>query len=301
MNISNIDLNLLVVFKAIFEKRNISKVAIDLGLSQPTISHALNRLRETFDDELFVRSGRVMIPTNKASDLGPFICEQLLLLEQGLFSNNEWNPLSSKKRFVLSGTAYDASVWLPSLVSEFQVIAPSVKIDFKGIVYETFLEKMNLGEVDLSFAANLDTMKNFSIHTLSKRGFSLIAKKNSRRFVKNLSLEQYLKAEHIVYTPTEKPGSPIDTMLKTMGKKRNIVITTSYLNSIPYLVCEKDCLALVPDFFAEKVRQYFPIKLINIPFDIPSFTHQMIWHRSLDNSAEHEWLRNTIIENYKRI
>ncbi|EQC47344.1 LysR family transcriptional regulator [Bacteriovorax sp. Seq25_V] len=301
MNIANIDLNLLVIFKAIYEKRNISKVAIDLGLSQPTISHALNRLRDTFEDELFIRSGRSMIPTSKASSLGPFVSKQLIALEQGLFSNHDWDAKKSKKKFILSGTAYDVNVCFPKLIKDIKHEAPGMRFEFKGIVYEEFLKRMSNGEVDLSFAANLDQIPNFTIMELARRDLVLIAKKGSRRYSKKVSIESYLESDHIVYAPTEKPGSPIDTMLKGMGKRRKIAISTSYLSSIPLIVCENDCLAYVPDFFAEQMKNYFPIKIIDGPIEVPKFNHQMIWHNSQESSVEHQWLRERFLKIYKKI
>lgn len=301
MNIAKIDLNLLVVFKAIYEQKNISKVAIDLGLSQPTISHALKRLRETFEDELFIRSKNIMIPTNKATHIGPFIIEKLEELEVGLFETKQWDPKTAKNSFNLSGTSYDSTIWFPKLSKIISKKAPNLELNFKGILLEKYFERMSNGEVDISFGVNLPRQPSFSKHTLAECNFSLIAKKSSYKGVKSIDLEHYLSKKHALFTPTEKPGSIVDDILKKMKKERKIAVRTPYLDSIPLLICEGDFLSIVPDFYAKRMEKYFPIKAFDPPFKFKKVKHQMIWHKSLDKSPEHLWLRSLIQDEYTNL
>lgn len=298
MNIRNFDLNLLIVFKELFFYRSVSKVAINLGMSQPAVSHALKRLRESLGDELFFRTNKTLVTTPRAEYLAPIISEYLEVLETNLFKTYDWEPKKSNKIFVFSGTSYDSYIWFPKLMEGLKNDAPLIKSGFKGIVIEKYLERMISGEVDLSFAANLTSFTNFTIETLGEWDLCIIANRKSRKYPRNITLDQYLSAEQILYSPTEKPGSEVDVILGDLGKKRNICIETSYLNSIPALVIHRDYLASVPRFFAERVRKYFPIKILEPPFKIPPFKHQMIWHKSKDNLADHIWLRDYIRENY---
>jgi DNA-binding transcriptional LysR family regulator len=298
MNISNIDLNLLVIFKAIYEQRNISKVALNLGLSQPTISHALKRLRETFNDELFIRSKNLMSPTSKANQIGPFVIQKLDELEQGLFENKKWNPLKSNKTFNLSGTSYDSTLWLPRLSKILKKQAPDIQLNFRGISLESYFERMLNAEVDLSFGVNLPDHASFNMETLNECGFSLIAKKSSYKHTDSISLSDYLSKKHALYTPTEKPGSVVDDSLKKIKKFREIAVKTPYLDSIPLLVCEGDLLSIIPDFYANRMKKFFPIKVFPLPIKLPRFKHQMVWHKGLENSQEHMWLRDIIKREY---
>ncbi|WP_127716392.1 LysR family transcriptional regulator [Halobacteriovorax sp. HLS] len=299
MNIRNFDLNLLVVLNDFNKTNSMSKTAVNLGLSQPAVSHALKRLRESLGDDLFVRTGKHYSPTEKGKELSAFVESHLRDLEQTLFKSSEWSPHESDKHFTLSGTSYDSFTWFPSLMQSLKLDAPKVNMTFRGIVIEEFLERMISSEVDLSFAGNLEMINNFTIETLGERHFSLIASNSSRRYTKNISLKTYLEAQHVLYTPTEKPGSDVDKLLKKMGHRRNITIRTSYLNSIPMLVSQRDFLSIVPTFFAKKVAKLYGLKVLNVPFEIPAFRHQMIWHKSKDNSSSHLWLRNYIKDNYK--
>ncbi len=299
MNIKNFDLNLLLVFKELYETGSVSISAINLGLSQPAVSHALARLRQGLEDELFIRTKRVLVPTERAHELGAVVSHYLNSLEDTLFKVEQWNPKKSNRSFTLSGTSYDASILFPNLMEDLGQIASGIKIDFKGIVIEDYLSRMTRGEVDLSFGANLPEFDNFTIETLQEMDLCIIANKKLKKYKKHISLDQYLEASHILYTPTEKPGSEGDEILSRLGRKRDVCIRTSYLESIPALVIRRNYLALVPRFYAQSIKEYYPIRILEPPFEIPHFKHQMIWHRSKDNIAAHMWLRDLIRSNYR--
>jgi DNA-binding transcriptional LysR family regulator len=298
MNLRGFDLNLLVIFKDLYSSRSVSQSALNLNMSQPAVSHALARLRVTLEDELFIRSQRTYVPTEKAVMLGEYLDHNLKELEGKLFNTQQWDEKESTKIFTLSGTSYDAQVWFPNLMCDLKASAPGIKVNFKGINLEKYLTRMISGEVDLSFAGNLSGFKGFEVQTLGEWGFSIIANKASRKYKNKITMSEYLKADHILYTPTEKEGSDIDDFLADKGKQRNIAIQTSYLSSIPDLVVKRDYLSIVPSFFAKSIKEYFPVKVLETPFKVPDFKHQMIWHKSRDNSIEHKWLRTYIRNNY---
>lgn len=300
MNIRNFDLNLLVVFRDLYKSRSVSQSAVNLGMSQPAVSHALARLRAALDDELLIRSKRAYYSTEKGAMLGEYVEAHFKELESLLFDEEQWDESKAKKTFVLSGTAYDAQVWFPNLMNDLGRQAPGIKVNFRGISLETYFERMISGDVDLSFAGDLSAEKNFQIETLSEWDFCLIAKKDSDKYRNKISTKEYLAAEHVLYTPAEAPGSSVDKYLANKGKQRNIIVQTPYLNSIPQLVFKRDCLSILPTFFARAMRDYFPIKILNTPFKVPSFKHQIVWHQSRNSSVEHTWLRNHIKENYKK-
>ncbi|AYF43772.1 transcriptional regulator, LysR family [Halobacteriovorax sp. BALOs_7] len=298
MNIRNFDLNLLVIFKDLFNTLSVSQTATNLGLSQPAVSHALNRLRDSLNDELFIRTARTFIPTDKAIQLGSFLETYLNELESNLFEQEGWDSHNSSKEFRVSGTAFDSFMWVPKLMESLVESAPRLKVTMKGIVLEDFLDRMIRGEIDLSFAGNLDEINNFSIETLGTHDFCIIASKSNSQYKKKISLKQYLKAGHVLYTPTEKPGSDIDNYLSSIGESRNILVKTSYLNSIPRLVEKRNMLSMVPLAYGKTVAKYFDLKLYDVPFEVSPFKHQMVWHKSRQNSSSHKWLRDYIRDSY---
>ena len=157
------------------------------------------------------------------------------------------------------------------------------------------------GEVDLSFAGNFPGATNFQVETLGEWDFCLVAASSSKKYKKNMSLEQYLSANHILYVPTERSGSEVDNLLSDMGKKRNISIETSYLEAIPNLLIARDYLTMLPRFYANKMKKHYPIRIMEPPFSVKPFKHQMVWHKSKDNLKEHIWLREFIRSNYKKM
>lgn len=301
MNIRNFDLNLLVILNDLNRTQNVSQTAINLGLSQPAVSHALNRLREGLEDELFIRTKRVLIPTERAKELAPVVSETINSLSENLFEKKQWNPATSQKNFNLAGTSYDASILLPELVGRLKKEAPFITYNFKGINIDKYLQRMIDGEVDLSFAGNLKRINYFNVETLGEWGFCLISGANSKKYKKRITMEQYLEGEHILYSPTEVEGSEVDRLLAKKGRSRKICIETSYLEAIPQLVCARDYLAILPQFYAHSVKERFPIRLHEIPFEVKKFKHQMVWHKSKNNVEEHQWLRDFIRSQYLKI
>lgn len=299
MNIRNFDLNLLVILKDLLLTKNVSLTASNLGLSQPAVSHALKRLRYSLDDELFIRIGKKLTPTERALELGHQLSAKLNELEDLIYKREILEPKTLEKSFTISGTSYDSMIWFPRLMAQLREEAPSVVINFKGIILEKYLERMTSGEVDLSFAGNIDGFNNFKVETLAEHDFCIITNKANRKFKSKMTLSNYLSAQHVVYTPTEMPGSEVDDILEGLGKERNINIRTPYLNSIPELVLQRDYLAIVPTFYAKYLKKLYPIKLIEPPIKLTPFKHQMIWHKSKDKSLEHEWFRNCIRKTYK--
>lgn len=294
MNISNIDLNLLVVFKAIYEHRSISIAATRLHLSQPTISHALNRLRDTFQDELFIRSNKGMIPSVKAKELGPFIIEQLSILDRGLFQESEFIPKLSEREFTLCGTDYDASLWMADLSAHFQKIAPKLRLSMNGIDIKTYYENMTSGAVDFSFGVNIPKMNSIHKVTLAHHKYCVLTREDNPHINKRLSLKKYAELDHLLFAPTGTAGGIVDLALESHGLKRNVAVRIPYLSSAPWFLLERDLLLTIPERYAEKLLKFLPLKRLAPPIEIDGFDHQMIWHKRVHNSEPHIWLRRQI-------
>src|SRR5690606_14115377 len=123
MHISSIDLNLLRVFDALYEERNVTRVGVRLGLSQSAVSHALNRLRGLLDDELFVRGAKGMSPTARARELGPRVHLALRQIQDALMPS-AFDPAVSERRFVVAASAYASAMLLPALMARMAEEAP---------------------------------------------------------------------------------------------------------------------------------------------------------------------------------
>lgn len=301
MNIRNFDLNLLLVFNDLSKTESVTRTSLNLGLSQPAISHALNRLREGLGDELFTRTKRKLVPTEYALKLRGPVQDILASLEDTIFNKPEWDAKTSAKSFVLSGTSYDASILFPQAISLLETEAPKIKFKFKGISVDKYLERMANGEVDLSFSGNLKQRPYFKVQTLGEWDFCLVVSSHNKRFKRKVDLGQYLEAKHILYSPTELEGSPVDSILAERGLTRNVCIETPYLESIPRIITRGDYIALLPVFYAKAVKSCYPIKLLEPPFHVKPFKHQMVWHSNKEKSPDHIWLRNFIETNYFRM
>src|SRR5262249_51234980 len=131
MNLSQIDLNLLVALAALLEERSVTRAGKRLGLSQPATSNALSRLREQLDDALLVRSGSGMVLTPHAESLLPRLREALLQVEQVMEKQRPFEPATASLRFAMLATDYIEMVVLPGLSGRVLAAAPKVTLDVR--------------------------------------------------------------------------------------------------------------------------------------------------------------------------
>ncbi len=225
MNIAKIDLNLLLIFHAVMEEKTTVTAAARLGLSQPAISHGLNRLRDLLGDRLFVRSSRGVIPTPKAVCIEPTVRELLERAERVFFEPPEFNPALAKDTFRIATTDYFEQVALPHILKRIQDEAPHVTLISRptgGYLPKEGLEK---GEYDLAIAGFYkDIPDRFFKQTLYRDGFVFVAPKNKKIGKSPLSFEQYAKQRHMVISPHGDLLTQSKAIMKKMAMTLNITL-----------------------------------------------------------------------------
>ncbi len=124
----NLDLNLLIVFNELFKRRSVSAVASSINLTQPAVSNALRRLRESLNDELFVKTSRGMVPTPFALQFAEPIAYALNSIQSTLDQNINFDPLSSSRTFNVAMSDIGEIYFIPILIKHLSEIAPNIKI-----------------------------------------------------------------------------------------------------------------------------------------------------------------------------
>lgn len=306
MNISKIDLNLLIYLDVLLRERNVTKAAVQLNLTQPAMSNGLKRLRALLNDPVLVRTSEGMVPTERALELQPVIRGLLLTLEETLQPNREFDPAQSHRVFRVMASDYAASTLIPPLLSRLQQKAPHTTLDIMTPSDVTFHDVEN-GKVDMAINRFEELPQSFHQKSIWKDSFScLVAADNPLRH--HFSLENYLKARHIWVSKTgfgvgvgmdpqdvQKLGW-VDEALAHFGKKRNIAVFTRNYHVAMHLTLEQNLVATLPSR-AAKVYDHDPRMVrLDPPFPIPPFELQMIWSPLLHRDASHIWLRQQVIE-----
>ena len=195
MNLSNIDLNLLVYFSVLLREGNVTKAAEHLGLSQPAMSNGLRRLRKVFNDPLLVRTSNGMMPTDKAKELQPLVQKVLSQIELFVQPTIEFEPTNSKRLFRVMASDYAETTLLPRVRTRMAEEAPDTALDILTPSDVTF-QDIELGNVDLVINRFDQLPQSLHLSVLWADNFSCVMRQD-HPLRKGFDLEKYLKAQHV--------------------------------------------------------------------------------------------------------
>jgi DNA-binding transcriptional LysR family regulator len=286
------DLNLLIVFAVFAEERNVSRAAERLLLSQPAVSRALQRLRDMFHDNLFVRTAEGYELTPQGQRLLQEL-EAMLPKIDRLLSGSSFDPAVEQAAFRVAVTDHGAAVLIPVVCREVLPTARRVKFDFVPWHRGSY-EEVTHGSVDLAFASStVEPPSVLQSQTIYEEQFVCVADAK-RRLPKSLTLGQYLKLEHISITILGGIQVSPDKPLAAMGYKRQVAIHVPYFEAAIRSVQKTNLVATIPSKFLAGIARNKAIKIVKPPPEIVKFRYVMTWHPRLNTDAAHTWLRATM-------
>jgi DNA-binding transcriptional LysR family regulator len=294
-----LDLNLLLVFDALFRHRSVVAAADELSLSASACSHALARLRTTLEDELFLRHGSAMQPTAKAGQMAASVHEALQTLTDGLESTGRFDPSTSRHEFVFAATDFTAFAVLPQLTATLDRIAPRVRVRVAYSTHRESLEDLASGRVHfaLGFSDEHESrgspLESFDCFVDE---YVVVIRKGHPRIRKTLSLKQYLAERHVVVTPWHTEGSVVDAALSKTGLTRDVAVRMPSVMAAPFIVANTDHLLTLPRRVARQLAQAIPLAIHAAPFDIDRYVLKVFFHRRHSGLSAHRWMRETMIE-----
>ncbi|QHN05119.1 LysR family transcriptional regulator [Granulicella sp. WH15] len=288
------DLNLLVVFAVFAEERNVSRAAERLLLSQPAVSRALQRLRDTFHDDLFVRTSAGYELTPQGQRLLQELEGMLPKLDR-LLSGSNFDPSSEQASFRIATTDSAASILAPVLCRN--ILPSATKIRFEFVQWHKGLfDDLTHGSVDLVFSASIvDVPSPLQSQTIYDEEFVCVVDGKSP-YKKTLTIAQYIAAEHISVNIQSGIQVAPDKHLAAQGYKRQIAIQVPYHEAAVRCVERTKFIATVPRKFVEGMTQTPAIKTLKAPPEVGGFRYVMIWHPRVNTDAAHVWLRATMRE-----
>lgn len=295
MNLRSLDLNLMVIFDAIYAERSISKASARLNLSQPAVSNALARLRNHLDDPLFKRDGKGVKPTPYAKRLKDPVRQALDILERGLRNDDNFEFSNSDREFVIGIEDYGEAMILPRFVDWLANTASNIRIRIQPGPASALQKELREGTVDMAldyFALQEPGINNKCILTDT---LTTIARENHPIVGERLSLETYLSLKHIVIEPHSKTLPMIDLALSKRGLKRDICLTVPHFLSMPAVVEKTDLIGTLPRRMAYFYTDHFRLNAYHVPLHTPEYPIYLIWHKSFDLDPGHIWFRNHLI------
>jgi DNA-binding transcriptional LysR family regulator len=306
MNISKVDLNLLIYLDVLLREKNVTRAASQLNITQPAMSNGLKRLRTLFNDPILVRTSDGMVPTERARALGPAIRKILLELEEALQGEEEFNEQNSQRVFRLMASDYAASTLLPSLLKHINQVAPSVTIDIMTPSDVNFHD-VEEGKIDMAINRFDELPQSFHQKTIWRDSFSCLLNADNP-VVSKFNLNAYLASKHVWVSKTgfgvgvgmdpkdvQKLGW-VDESLARLGKKRDISVFTRNYHVAMQLAFEADLIATLPTKAALLHKNDANYTILKPPFEIPDIELKMIWSPLLHHDASHIWFRQLVME-----
>ncbi|MFT7008706.1 MAG: DNA-binding transcriptional LysR family regulator [Colwellia sp.] len=291
-----IDLNLFVVFDAIYCEGNITKAGSALNLSQPAVSHSLSKLRVHFDDPLFVRQGNEMRPTPVANNVVADVREALHQLQVCLAQSRQFEPSISRKNFNISLHGAQEASYLPPLMHNIKKEAPYIKLQSSRRVNRSELEnKLASGDIDLAIDTLLPVSDNIFHTKLGQNELVVLARKDHPDVKSTLDLDRYLAQDHVLVSSRSAGLSIEDFELARLGLQRKIDLRCQHAFSACRVITGNNMLLTLTKKTAMMYAQLLNLVVFPLPVDLPDIGAHLYWHRNVDLEPANKWLREQVI------
>jgi DNA-binding transcriptional LysR family regulator len=288
------DINLLVALEALMQERSVTRAAKRLALSQPAMSHTLRRLRDLFDDELFVRSGQKMVPTPLAVGLIGPVRAALRELGSVFESVQPFRPGEVHATFRISAFDFAQFTLLPRLAAILGARAPNVRLVARP--YEPDPARaLADGRVDLVIGLHREPQEPCH-RVLSSERLSCVVRQGHPCLAAPLTPEQYAALPHVVVSPLGRPAGYVDAALLQLGLVRNVAFTTPQLFSAAVAVCQSDMILTGIERQLRSVMRFLSLAMLEPPVALPPFEVAMTWHERRTSDVLHQFLRELVVD-----
>lgn len=292
MNLQKLDLNLLKVFDVLMDERNVSRAAERLALSQPAVSGALTRLRESLGDPLFVRTQHGITPTLRATELAAPV-KRLLNELAVVLESEQFIPEKAEMVLSIAGTDYSLSVIILPLIERLKQLAPGIKVSARFIRDELVQQQMEKGELDIALMTPDTAPEGLRGKTLFNENYvCVMGINNPLAKLPVLTLDDFCQADHAIvsYLGGAFFGAT-DKALASLGFQRNVTISVPSFLVLLDLIKQTSLIAVVP---SRLVTNKTDLHVTDLPILVNGFTKYMVWHERTHHHQAYQWLRDQV-------
>jgi len=289
-DIRTMDLNLLKALDALLDERNVTRAAERLALPQPAMNVMLTRLRESFGDQLFVRSQRGIVPTLRALELAAPV-KQVLGDVQILLEPPAFDPALANLALTIASTDYALQAVLVPFLAALRPRAPGIRI----AVIPAQSQQLERGEVDLALLTPENTPAELRTRRLfDERYVCLIRSDHPAAAAKRLSLDYFCALEHAVVSHAGSNFMGVtDEALAKLGRARRVALSVNSYLVLPDILRESDMIAVIPRRLALNAEG---LSMLEPPLDIPGFATNAVWHQRTHHDPGQRWIRALLFE-----
>lgn len=293
---NRIDLNLLTVFLVLYREASVTRTAEVLHLGQPAISGALKRLREMFDDPLFVRAARGMLPTPRAEALMVHMQPLMENLHTVIFGAQDFSPATAKRTFRLGISDWSEHWLMPDLLPAIAHQAPGVALHSLPAAPFQVRRLLEEDAIDIAVSLNKQSTGEIVSEPVMTMGVSTLWSAEQIPCEGPLSVNDFIAYEHVMVSYRESSHSEIDRQLASQGLQRRVRYVTANFSTFPLLLTTMPVFATVPDGLARRWQQHFALRTSATPVNYPSFTLCLLRHKRRAQDPALNWL----VEQLKR-
>jgi len=290
-----LDLNLFVVLRAVYEHGSITKAASALHITQPAVSHALGRLRDKFDDPLFTRHGRQVLPTPFCQGIITSVIASIEALEDTLKGKVTFD-ISDKPRQVNLGLRdILESIFFPTLIPELVTHTPNITVNSRQVTWPELAPALANKELDIVIDALVPTSSDIRSSFVCEETFVVVCGQRNG-YLKKPSVESYAKAQHALVSLKDSRLDTVDLALAQHNLHRKVALQCEHYFAAVNVVSQCELLLTMPTRFAQQFSNKFNIEILPLPFEVPSLPVHMYWHKNADEDLVNVWMREKILE-----
>lgn len=298
MNISGIDLNLLVAFEALMDERHVGRAARRVGLSQPALSNAIARLRSRLEDPLFVRTGRGMMPSPRAEQLAVPIRAALAQLRLTFAAPNSFDPSVSAQSYRI-GMSDDVELRLVPVLS-LAMLSGELQMQTRRLdrLFTVPEGELRNGTLDLAIGYFADARylaPGLVMMPLSEEANVVIARRGHPMWKHKLTVEGFARLNHAAVIYRNQLWGLVDNELASRGLRRRLRLALPHCLSVLHAVASSDLVGCIQESVMKEFGKGLQLRSCPEPLGLPPFVLRMVWHRQRDNDPSHAWLRKLII------
>ncbi|MCY9852614.1 LysR family transcriptional regulator [Vibrio mediterranei] len=291
------DLNLLKTFDVVMKSKSVSEAAEVLNITAPAVSHALNRLRDQYQDPLFIRQGRGITPTNFALQLHSEIQGPLSFLLNGTSSKQEFIPSKSQRTFRISSHKDFDLMMVPAITEYKKKFAPHITIqaDIEHLNEADRQDDLRRRTVDVILATIPLSEHGYHNELLMEQEAVVVASKSHPTIRETLSFDEFMQAQHIIWRSQRLSTHTLDSLaIEDQLPVRKVAYSTGSLLTAMQLASETEWLSVCGTWHANKFSEKLDLNIFPLPIKVKKVPIFMTWHQSQKNDKGHIWLRETI-------
>jgi LysR family transcriptional activator of mexEF-oprN operon len=285
------DINLMVIFEALMQEQNVTRVAEKLHMGQPTVSTALARLRTLFNDPLFIRVGHRMEPTRRAQEIIRHLSPALDAMANALSHTHRFDPLESDLTFQIGLSDDVEFALLPPFLQGLRDEAPNVVVIIQHVDYWRIPDLLASGDITVGITETRELPANAKRKLLRRIEPRILRADTDPA---PLTLEDFCARPHVQVSHTANVHGIVDECLARIGRERKVVLSIPQFSSLPAALAGTNLLASCPDYAARALLGWGNLRDEPCPFEVPALELSMVWLSLTDNDPAERWLRTRL-------